>query len=221
MQRFSHYPVFWRTVQSLVQDQAKTSKFLFADGTLGGGGHSAMILETFPEAYVLGTDIDSEAVKNATANLAEFSPRTSLHHSSYTQMHKFPRFPQVFGPNKQFDFVLLDLGLSSYQLDSSERGFSFANEGPLDMRFDRTDATSVDCYQLVNFASEYELQEIFKRFGEEKYYREAADAIATFRKTKKITKTTELAEIFHFTFKKAKAMNRFRSVTRSFQVSFT
>mmetsp|Transcript_9873 Transcript_9873/g.19567 ORF Transcript_9873/g.19567 Transcript_9873/m.19567 type:complete len:305 (+) Transcript_9873:487-1401(+) len=217
MHSFGHYPVFWRNVKQLVQQQALTREFLFADGTLGGGGHSAVILESFPNAYVVGTDVDSEAVKRAAKNLEPFSSRTSLAHSSYTDLHKLPRFPEVFGPNKQFDFVLLDLGMSSYQLDAHDRGFSFTNEGPLDMRFDQSDATSADCYKLVNFASEYELREIFKRFGEEKLYRELANNIAVYRKEKKITSTTQLAEIFQFTFLKAKVPNRFRSVTRSFQ----
>jgi 16S rRNA (cytosine1402-N4)-methyltransferase len=171
-----------------------------------------------PKAYVLGTDIDAKAVDIAAKTLEPYKPRVGLHQSSYVNLHKQPRFPHIFGPDKQLDFVLLDLGLSSYQLSSADRGFSFSKEGPLDMRFDQSDPTSVDCFKLVNFASEYELQEVFKRFGEEKLYRELADNLVTYRRTKQITSTTELAEIFHFTFKKAQSLNRFRSVTRSFQV---
>jgi 16S rRNA (cytosine1402-N4)-methyltransferase len=141
------------------------------DGTLGAGGHSKALLEAGVEE-VLGLDRDLQALEIARANLAPFGERAHIAHASYLQMQEEAR---KLGWER-VDGILLDLGLSSMQLDTPERGFAFKHEGPLDMRFDPYSAqpTAAD---LVNTLDEAELADLFYTYGEEPQGRRAARAI--------------------------------------------
>ncbi|MDX1663631.1 MAG: 16S rRNA (cytosine(1402)-N(4))-methyltransferase RsmH [Candidatus Promineifilaceae bacterium] len=165
-----HIPVLYDEVLDLLQPRAGGR---YIDGTLGAGGHTAGLLEeSAPGGQVLAFDRDPGAIRFARQRLAPFGDRVSFAHASYAQM------AQV-APQRGFedvDGVLLDLGLSSRQLDSAERGFSFMREGPLDMRFDTTQGpTAAD---LVNTLPPDELADIFWRYGEEQNSRRYARAIA-------------------------------------------
>ena len=179
-----HIPVLYQEVLDLLQPQPGG---LFIDGTLGAGGHTAGILAaTAPDGRVLAFDKDPEAVEFAGARLAEFGDRATLVNNSYADM---PTVAPALG-FEQVDGILLDLGLSSRQLDDGTRGFSFRYDAPLDMRFDQTQGqTAAD---LVNNLSEAELADIFWRYGEEKQGRKMARIIVANRP---IATTAQLADL--------------------------
>jgi 16S rRNA (cytosine1402-N4)-methyltransferase len=158
----------------------------YADGTLGGAGHAAAILQaSAPDGWLFGMDRDEAALEAARRRLAEFSGRFELRRGNFSELADWV-------PMTSCDGVLLDLGVSSPQLDQAERGFSFMADGPLDMRMDRRQpATAAD---LVNRESEVELARIFWEFGEERQSRRFAKAIVEQRKVKPFTTTKELAE---------------------------
>lgn len=159
----------------------------YLDGTLGAGGHTIGILEaSAPTGRVLAFDRDPQAVADAQTRLASFADRVTVVNSSYADMGKL-------APAHGFNLVngiLLDLGLSSQQLDNAERGFSFMKEGPLDMRFDATQGeTAAD---LVNNLSESALADLFFRYGELRNSRQLARAVALHRP---FSTTTQLADV--------------------------
>ncbi len=157
----------------------------FADGTLGGAGHAAAILgASAPDGWLFGMDRDEAALEAAQQRLAEFAPRFELRRGNFDELADWIPHASCAG-------VLLDLGVSSPQLDMAGRGFSFA-EGPLDMRMDtRQPLTAAD---LVNHESEFELAKIFWEFGGERQSRRFAKAIVEQRKAKPLTTTKQLAE---------------------------
>ncbi len=156
-----HAPVLCKTVvKGLVTDRAG----LYVDGTLGGGGHSAALLDALaPEGKVIGIDQDAEALAAAEARLAGEMERGrfSTLHGNFGDLQ---RLLEKAGLDV-IDGLLLDLGLSSHQLDVAERGFSFMAEGPLDMRMDARGGVSAEA--IVNQWSEHELRQLFYEYGEE------------------------------------------------------
>ena len=159
---------------------------VFVDATLGRGGHSARILEAAPLAELVGIDRDAVAVEESVANLAAYSQRVRVARADFASL---PSVLERLGIEKVRG-VLLDLGVSSPQLDRAERGFSFRNEGPLDMRMDASARLSADT--VVNEYPEAELARIIKLFGEERFAARVARAIVAARPVKT---TTELADI--------------------------
>jgi 16S rRNA (cytosine1402-N4)-methyltransferase len=179
----------------------------YLDGTLGAGGHSIGILEASqPGGQLLGLDIDSEALSIATERLSAFGERARLVKGSYAEMtdicHEHNFLP--------LDGILLDVGASSIQFDRAERGFSFRNEGPLDMRFDLQASTSAD--DLVNHWPEEELANLIYRFGEERASRRIAKAIV---KARPISTTKELAKVIAANVRNKRG--GIHPATRSFQ----
>jgi 16S rRNA (cytosine1402-N4)-methyltransferase len=164
----------------------------YIDGTAGGGGHTAAILErSAPEGRVLGIDTDEQALDRVRERLSEYvrNGRLVLVHGNFADLTTIARqtgFTSVQG-------VLLDLGFSSDQMDNPQRGFSFSADGPLDMRLDRTRPVSAS--DLVNSASEQELADIFWRYGEERRSRQIARRIVNAREKGAITRTTQLAAL--------------------------
>ena len=160
---------------------------LYVDGTLGLGGHAAEILRrSAPEGRVIGFDRDPEALGRAREALAGFAPRVRFVHGNFREA------PKVLGEEKA-DGILLDLGVSSLQLDRAERGFSFRQDGPLDMRMDQSDGpTAAD---LVNRLPEDELANLIYRLGEERASRRIARAIVAARQRRHLETTGELAEV--------------------------
>lgn len=159
----------------------------YVDGTVGAGGHASGILEaSSPGGELLGLDMDSAALEAAAERLRPFGARAHLVHASYRDMASAAN---RIGWNA-VDGILLDLGLSSLQLETGGRGFAFKHDGPLDMRFDS--ANPVTAHDLVNNLPEDELADILFRFGEERAARKVARAIAAARP---ISGTRQLAEI--------------------------
>ena len=184
------------------------------DGTLGGGGHAAGLLQAIaPDGRLLGLDRDPEALARARKRLAPFGGRAVLVHSSFRDLecvaHRHHFLPA--------DGVLLDLGLSSYQLSAPERGFSFLQDGPLDMRFDPSQELSAS--DLVNELPTAELADILYRYGEERQSRRIARAIVAARP---LETTRELAEVIAREVggsgaRQGRRRGRIHPATRSFQ----
>lgn len=198
-----HLPVLYHEVLDGLQPCPGGN---YIDGTLGAGGHAAGILErSAPDGQLLGMDRDPAALEVARAALARFGERATLVRASYTQMGEVAL---TFAP---VDGILLDLGLSSLQLDDPARGFAFQFEGPLDMRFDpQAELTAAD---LVNTWPLDELADIIYRYGEERYSRRIAQAIGAARP---LRTTRELAEVISKAVGKQREA-RIHPATRTFQ----
>jgi 16S rRNA (cytosine1402-N4)-methyltransferase len=175
-------------VEDVVRLLAPQPDDLIIDGTLGGGGHAHALLTAQPAATLIGIDRDPAALAAAERRLAPVAGRVHLVHGSYADI---PEHLRSLG-FEAADAVLLDLGMSSLQLDDPSRGFSFRREGPLDMRMDPSSAVSAAT--LVNESSPDELLAILRSYGEERHARRIISAIERRRQTKPIETTTELAE---------------------------
>jgi 16S rRNA (cytosine1402-N4)-methyltransferase len=159
----------------------------YADGTVGGAGHAAAILKaSAPSGWLFGCDGDDAALELAALRLAEFAGRFELMRGNFAELADW--FEAGSG-----DGVLLDLGVSSPQLDRAERGFSFQQDGPLDMRMDRRQALTAA--QLVNEAGAEELMRLFRDLGEEPEARRLARAIESERRLRRFETTRQLAEL--------------------------
>jgi len=163
---------------------------IFVDGTVGGGGHASALLERLqPGGLLLGLDRDEEALAAASERLRPFGAAVRLVRARFSQL------PDVLVQEgfRRIDGLLLDLGVSSYQLENPERGFSYQVDGPLDMRFDREDGlTAAD---IVNTWPEGELARIIREYGEERWASRIARFIIRARRRGPITSTGELVEI--------------------------
>jgi 16S rRNA (cytosine1402-N4)-methyltransferase len=199
-----HTPVLYQQVLSALRPSAGSR---YIDGTLGAGGHAFGVLEaSSPDGSLLGIDRDSEALKQAVSRLIVFGDRALLRQGSFAAMRSLAEaegWTNVHG-------VLLDLGLSSMQLADPSRGFSFQHDGPLDMRFDRSQPFSAA--DLVNHASERDLIDVLARFGEEPRARRIARAIVAARP---LTSTTELANVVAGSL--GGRRSRIHPATRTFQ----
>jgi 16S rRNA (cytosine1402-N4)-methyltransferase len=162
----SHIPVL---VDAVVEALTPAERVI--DGTVGLGGHAKALLDA-GVAEVLGLDADAQALALARENLAAYGARVHLAHASYLDM---AREAERLGWS-QVDGILLDLGVSSLQLDTSERGFAFMKDGPLDMRFDPT-SNQVTAAELVNYLDEAELAGLIYKYGEEPHSRKLARVI--------------------------------------------
>ena len=203
MDEHVHVPVLYHEVLELLRPRPGG---LYVDGTVGAGGHTAGILQvSAPTGRVLAFDRDQEAIAFARQRLAQDGDRVIFIHASYTEME---RLAPAYGFDS-VDGILLDLGLSSRQLDDSSRGFSFIKEGPLDMRFDQTQGQTAD--DLVNNLGEAELADIFWRYGEARQSRKIARAIMENRPVKT---TTELADLIA---RQVKRRGRIHPATQVFQ----
>jgi 16S rRNA (cytosine1402-N4)-methyltransferase len=179
-----HLPVLYNEIIHAMQPHREG---LYIDGTLGAGGHAWGILQaSSPDGQLLGMDVDPQALDLAQEKLADFGGRAILVHASYRSL-----LYQVANLGwHRVDGILLDLGLSSMQLDTPERGFSFQSEAPLDMRFDPEGKVRAE--NLVNNMDESELADILFRYGEERRSRQVARAIV---RARPIQTTTQLAQV--------------------------
>jgi 16S rRNA (cytosine1402-N4)-methyltransferase len=182
---FEHQPVMGREVVELL---APVPSGLIVDATVGGGGHARLVLEARDDVRVLGIDRDPDAVTAARDALAGFGPRARVERGGFEALAGIvstEREGNVVG-------ILFDLGVSSPQLDRSERGFSYWSDAPLDMRMDS--AAELSARELVNEADEGELGLIFKRYGEERYARRIARASVRRRAERPFERTIDLAD---------------------------
>ena len=181
---FQHIPVlFHETIDSL---QIKPDG-VYIDGTAGGGGHSQPILDRLTAGTLLSIDQDPDAIAAVTRRF-EGNPRSLVRRANFSEMARVAREAGI----DRADGVLLDIGVSSYQLDTPERGFSYHTDAPLDMRMSQEGSTAAD---LLRTLSAKEIASILSRYGEEKSARSIANAIVKARETKPVETTLELAEL--------------------------
>jgi len=183
---FKHQPVM---LQECIEGLKIKEKGIYVDGTLGGAGHSIEITKRLSEkGKLIGIDRDEEALKAAKEKLKDFSNVIYIHnnHDNIQEILESLKIEKVDG-------ILLDLGVSSYQLDERNRGFSYLGENELDMRMDKSHELNAKI--IINTYSEEQLANIIYEYGEEKFSRQIARRICEQRKQKEITTTKELVEI--------------------------
>ncbi|MDY6848764.1 MAG: 16S rRNA (cytosine(1402)-N(4))-methyltransferase RsmH [Thermodesulfobacteriota bacterium] len=191
---------------------APRSGGLYLDGTLGGAGHARLVLEaSSPDGRLVGLDRDLSAITRAQGVLAPFADRIDLRHCNFAQMEQVARELGIDG----FDGILLDLGVSSYQLDEAERGFSFRVDVPLDMRMD--DSAGPTAADVLAEEDEKELARIFREFGEERYARRIARRIVAQREQEPLVSTGQLAELVRDAVPGGHVPARIHPATRVFQ----
>jgi 16S rRNA (cytosine1402-N4)-methyltransferase len=199
-----HIPVLYHEI---INALAPYSGGLYIDGTLGAGGHAWGILNaSSPHGKLLGIDLDSQALVVANQRLSLFANRVILRQGSYTEI-------KTYAKELGWDFIdgiILDLGVSSIQLDTVERGFSFQADAPLDMRFGNQ--ISINAADIVNTYPEKELADIIWRYGEEKFSRKIAKWIC---ENRPINTTTELANLVKKAY--GKQVSLIHPATRTFQ----
>ena len=182
-----HDPVLLERAIELLAPAFEIDAPVFVDCTLGLGGHSEAFLDRFPNLTLVGIDRDPTALKLAGERLARFGDRVNLVHAVYDEIQEVLEELEIESAHG----ILLDLGVSSMQLDERERGFAYSYEAPLDMRMDSTvGKTAAD---VVNNYSEADLARIFKEYGEERYAKGVAREIVSVRKSTPFTTSTQLA----------------------------
>ena len=184
---------------------------IYVDGTLGMGGHSEQILKRLTTGRLIGIDRDESAIGRAGERLKEYSDRLMLVHSNFSDVAAVLDDLGIDG----VDGMLFDLGVSSPQLDESERGFSYMNDAPLDMRMDNTSALTA--WNVVNEWPEEELVRILRDYGEERFARRIASRIVQRRSEKPIETTLELVDIIKSSMPAAALREKQHPAKRSFQ----
>lgn len=183
---FSHNPVLF---DECIEALAIKPDGIYVDGTAGGGGHSSGIASRLDCGRLIAIDQDAAAVAAAGARLSVFGERAVVVHSNFRNISDVCAGLGI----EKIDGVLLDLGVSSYQLDTAERGFSYSADAPLDMRMDR--GAKLTAYDVVNLYSEAELRKLIFNYGEERFAPRIAGAIVRARETDAIKTTGGLAAI--------------------------
>jgi 16S rRNA (cytosine1402-N4)-methyltransferase len=187
--RYRHVPVLLGRVLELLAPALTAPGAVVVDATLGMGGHAEALLVAYPQARLIGIDRDTDALALATARLAPFETRITLVHAVYDQL---PVVLAELGLST-VDGVLFDLGVSSLQLDETERGFSYAHDAPLDMRMDRT--TGKTAADVVNTYSAAEIAHVLRVYGEERFASRIANAIVQERSRQPLVSASRLAEL--------------------------
>ena len=204
---FYHEPVMLKEViDSLLVGRTG----VYVDGTVGGAGHSYAILKN-TDAFLVGIDCDDDALAFAERKLAEFGSRKVLIKANFANLDNILKSLNI----EKVDGVLLDLGVSSRQLDTAQRGFSFSQQAPLDMRMDRS--LRLSAYDIVNNFAQNELEKIIRFYGEEKMAARIARTISEKRKLSPIETTTQLAAIVASCMPAKLRWQKIHPATRTFQ----
>lgn len=207
MTEFSHIPVL---LKPTVENLCVKENGIYVDGTLGGAGHSKEILKQAKINRLIGIDQDEEALAAARANLKEFDNVTFIH-DNFKNIDEILETLEI----EEVDGILVDIGVSSYQIDSAERGFSFRFDAKLDMRMDKS--KSFSAYNVVNEYSEEELSRILREYGEEKFARNIARHIVKQRINKPIETTKELEDLVLHSVPRYRGQDGKSNVQRTFQ----
>jgi len=206
---FRHVPVMAEEVLRFLEPH---SGGIYLDGTLGGGGHARLILEaTAPDGILVGLDRDAAALNAAAKGLAGFGARAMLRQGNYSELSGHLATLGITA----LDGVLLDLGVSSHQLDSPERGFSFREDGPLDMRMNP--AEGLTAATVIAEAEADDLKRIFREYGEERWAGRIAREIVATRQAQPIQTTLQLADLVSRVVPRSKGPQRIHPATRVFQ----
>ena len=208
MSEFHHVSVL---LEECLEGLAIKPDGIYVDGTLGGAGHSRRIAAQLTTGMLIGIDRDKVALKAAGERLAQFGDRIRLVHSNFCDIKQVLSDLNITG----VDGILLDLGVSSPQLDDGERGFSYMTDAPLDMRMNRED--SLSAYDVVNGWPYEELRRILFDYGEERYAPRIADAICQKRQNSPVKTTLELVDIIRSAMPTAALREKQHPAKRSFQ----
>lgn len=204
-----HEPVMGAEVLHWLNPRPGTT---VVDATVGTGGHSLlMVPRLLPDGRLIALDRDREALGVAKTRLTEFDPQVTFVHGNYRDL---PAILSRLGL-ACVDGVLVDLGMSSFQVDRAERGFSFSHEGPLDMRMDTTQAVTAST--LINHLSADELATLLETFGEERFARRIAKCLVEARRRQPITTTAQLARLVASAVPSGLRRQRLHPATRTFQ----
>ena len=206
--KFSHYSVLLSECMSGLDIKPDG---IYVDGTAGGAGHSSEIAKRLSDGRLVAIDQDETAVAVATQRLAALQKNTTVVRNNFCQIATVCRELGIDG----IDGVLLDLGVSSYQLDTAERGFSYSADAPLDMRMDNR--KSLDAYTVVNTYSEQQLKKILFEYGEERFAPQIAAAIIREREKRAIETTAELSDIVKYAIPAPAREGGHHPAKRSFQ----
>ena len=205
---FKHYSVL---LNECIEGLDIDPDGIYVDGTAGGGGHSFAIASRLEGGRLIAIDQDEAAIAAAGARLAPLGERATVVRSNFCEI---ARVCEELGID-EIDGLLLDLGVSSYQLDTPERGFSYTSDAPLDMRMDKR--RSLSAYEVVNGYSEEKLKKIFFEYGEERFSAAIAAAIVRKRQTKPIESTAELSDIIKYAIPPAAREGGHHPAKRTFQ----
>lgn len=212
MEQAQHIPVMLDRVLDLLEPAVMAAENpVVVDMTLGLGGHTEAILERFEQATVIGVDRDLQAIARAQERLERFGDRVRIVHGvddEITSIVESEGFSRV-------DAVFFDLGVSSMQLDFADRGFAYAQDGPLDMRMNESD--SFTAAELLNTYSENDIVRVLRDFGEEKFARRIASAIVLQRQDKPFSTTGELVELIRRSIPAAARRTGRNPAKRTFQ----
>ncbi len=183
---YSHTPVL---LEQCLEGLSVKPDGIYVDGTVGGGGHAAHILEKLSSGRLIGIDRDADAIEAASVRLGQLDGDFKLVRGNYAEAGRILKELGIDG----IDGALLDLGVSSYQLDNPERGFSYMHDAPLDMRMDQS--AGITAEDVVNSYSEEELTRVIQKYGEERWASRISEFVVRERKKKRIATTGELTEI--------------------------
>ena len=209
MSPYQHEPVLLKEVIKILKPKAGK---VFIDCTLGGGGHAEEILKEMKSlGHLVGIDCDREAIEAGAERLAKYKNKVKFINGNFVNIKNIVK-EQGF---ERVDGILFDLGVSSYQIDTPERGFSLRVDGPLDMRMDRS--KSLTAAHLINNLDIEKLENIFRDFGEERFSRRIAKSIARERQKKHLTRTLQLVNLIKGAVPNLSPKKKLDSVTRIFQ----
>jgi 16S rRNA (cytosine1402-N4)-methyltransferase len=203
----THIPVLQKEVTEFLRI---STGGIFFDGTVVLGGHSALILNASANNYVYGTDKDSDALDIAGKNLEPYKDRFTLFHTDFKDIESLPI------EMNQIDGFLFDLGVSSFQLDNPDKGFSYAQNAPLDMRMNKNQTLSA--YHVVNDYSYNQLMEVFRKYGEFKNPTKILQQLIYHRKNKKIENTGELKAIVRKIYPRQKTMDPLSRIFQAIRI---
>jgi 16S rRNA (cytosine1402-N4)-methyltransferase len=209
-----HVPVLRDRIVELLSPALQEPGAVMVDATLGMGGHSESILEVCPSARVVGIDRDHEALSLAGERLARFGDRFTPVHAVYDEL------PQILtelglSARSSVSAVLLDLGVSSLQLDEEERGFAYRHDAPLDMRMDQ--GSGITAADILNTYAQADLERILREYGEERFAKRVASAIVRERARKPFTSSARLVELLRSAVPAASQKSGGHPAKRTFQ----
>ena len=206
---FEHIPVL---LKESIEGLAIHDGGIYVDCTVGGEGHSTEILKKIKSnGHLYGFDQDAVAIETARARLSKISPQFTLIHTNFRNMKQELKARGI----RKVDGILFDLGVSSYQFDNGDRGFSYNHDAVLDMRMDKRQ--EFNAYTLVNTWSEKDIVDILFKYGEEKFAKQIAKKIIDFRKEKPLTTTFELVDVIKSAIPASKRKDGGHPAKRSFQ----
>lgn len=212
-----HVPVMRDRIVELLEPALQQPGAVMVDATLGMGGHSESILDQCPQARVVGIDRDQEALRLAGDRLARFGGRFTPVHAVYDELPRVLSGLGLAGPSQRASVsaVLLDLGVSSLQLDEQERGFAYRHDAPLDMRMDQDDG--VTAAEVLNTYSQADLERILREYGEERFAKRVASAVVRERAREPFSHSARLVDLLRSAIPAASQKSGGHPAKRTFQ----